>query len=87
MTKVMYAFAALLALTVGAQAANVTNTDGETRVLSVTEGSTRADLPLSPGDTVEFCLNGCFVTMPNGDREALTGAETLEIVNGRAVYK
>ena len=45
------------------------------------------NLTLSPGDTVEFCPDGCFVTLPNGDREALTGAETLEIVNGRAVYK
>ena len=56
-------------------------------VFVVTEGGSRGDLTLSPGDTVEFCPDGCFVTLPNGDREALTGAETLEIVNGRAVYK
>ena len=87
MTKVSCALIALLTLTLGAQAASVTNKDAETRVIVVTEGGSRGDLTLSPGDTVEFCPDGCFVTMPNGDREALTGGETMEIVNGRAVFK
>jgi hypothetical protein len=86
----MKKFAIALAAVVfahGAHAASVTNTDGEVRELVVTEGGSQESLQLSPGDTVEFCPTGCFVTMPSGDREALTGSETIDIVGGKAVYK
>ena len=55
--------------------------------LVVTEGGSKTDLALAAGETVEFCANGCFVTLPNGDLEALTGSETVEISGGVARIK
>ncbi len=87
MKKILVAIIALpLTLNV-AMAASALNKDKETRTIVVTEGSSRTELPIAPGDSVEFCPSGCFVTMPNGDREALTGSETIEIVGGQAVIK
>ena len=65
-----------------AQAATAVNLDNEPRTLVVTEGGGKTELSLNPGETVDFCPSGCFVTMPNGDREALTGGETVEISGG-----
>jgi plastocyanin len=87
MKKFVVSLVALLAVTGGAQAASITNADQQVQELTVTEGGSQETLQLSPGDTVEFCPTGCFVTMPSGDREALTGAETIDIVGGKAVYK
>ena len=77
--------AALGAMTFAAQAASVTNKDGEPRTIVVTEDGVKSELVLGAGETATFCPAGCFVTMPNGDRAALTGAETIEIVGGSAV--
>lgn len=68
-------------------AASVVNKDSEIRTLNVTDGGRKMKLPLHPGETVEFCPNGCFVTWPNGDLEALTGSETIEISGGVARIK
>jgi hypothetical protein len=65
-------------------AASVVNKDSQPRTLVVTEGSSKSDLVLSPNETVDFCPSGCFVTFPNGDRQALTGTETIEIAGGKA---
>ena len=65
-------------------AASAVNLDNEPRTLIVTEGGNKPELALAAGETVEFCPAGCFVTMPNGDREALTGSETIEISGGVA---
>jgi hypothetical protein len=46
-----------------------------------------SELSIAAGETTEFCLNGCFITLPNGDLEALTGAETVVISNGTATIK
>lgn len=67
--------------------ATAVNRDAEPRTLIVTEGGNKTELALAAGETVEFCANGCFVTMPNGDREALTGSETIEISDGVARIK
>ncbi len=72
------------ALAVPALAASATNLDAEPQVLIVTEEGTRTEVTVGGGETVEFCPAGCFVTMPNGDREVLTGTETLEISGGAA---
>jgi len=66
-----------------AAAATVVNSDAEARTLIVVEGSDKSELTVGPGESQEFCPSGCFVTMPNGDREALTGTETLEISGGQ----
>lgn len=73
---------ALLAAMASAGAASVVNRDSETRTLIVTEGGSKSELALAAGETVDFCPSGCFVTMPNGDLEALSGGETVEIVDG-----
>ena len=68
-------------------AASATNLDSEPRTLLVTEGGNQSELAVAAGETVEFCPSGCFVTMPNGDREALTGTEIIEISGGQAKIK
>ena len=70
-----------------AHAASAVNLDSEPRTLIVTEGGSKSELALGPGETVEFCPSGCFVTLPNGDLEALTGTETVEISGGVAKVK
>ena len=82
MKKFYVAIAALLALSAHGIAASAVNKDAEPRTLIVTEGGSKTELALAAGETVEFCAAGCFVTMPNGDREALTGSETIEISGG-----
>lgn len=80
-TIILTAFA-ILGMTVAAFAASAVNRDSETRTLLVTEGGSQTELAIPAGQTVDFCPDGCFVTMPNGDREALSGSETVEISGG-----
>ncbi len=82
MSKILVAALCLLAAGASAQAASAVNLDSEPRTLIVTEGSSKSELALGGGQSVDFCPNGCFVTMPNGDIEALTGSETVEISGG-----
>lgn len=77
----------LLAASGATFAASAVNKDAETRTLVVTEGGSKSELALAAGETVEFCPSGCFVTLPNGDLEALTGSETVEISGGVAKVK
>ncbi|MFZ1681435.1 MAG: hypothetical protein WAT70_10485 [Rhizobiaceae bacterium] len=84
MKKFLIALAGTLAFGGVAQAATVINKDAEPRTLVVTEGSNKSELTVSGGETLDFCPTGCFVTLPNGDREALTGSETVEISGGKA---
>lgn len=87
MKKILAIAFASVAMVAGAHAATVTNTDGGPVTLIVTDGGDRSELVVAAGETVDFCPSGCFVTMPNGDREALTGAEAIEIAGGKAVFK
>ncbi|BCM20284.1 MULTISPECIES: hypothetical protein [unclassified Mesorhizobium] len=87
MWKSVVAAIAFLALGGSAFAASAINRDAQTRTLVVTEGGAKSELTLAAGETVEFCSNGCFVTLPNGDLEALTGSETVEISGGAARIK
>ncbi len=86
---VKFIIAAIAVLTVGgaAHAASAVNLDSDPYTLIVTEGGTKSELALSGGETVEFCAAGCFVTLQNGDREVLTGSETIEISGGVARIK
>ncbi|MBB3234043.1 hypothetical protein [Phyllobacterium endophyticum] len=84
-----FAWAALLTI-ISAQpsfAASVKNDESSAQTIVVTEGSSKTELQVGPGETVEFCNGGCFVTFPNGDREALTGGETVEIKGGKVSIK
>ena len=87
MTKWIVASAAVLASLGAANAASAINKDSEPRTLTVTEEGAKRELSIAPGETVQFCPSGCFVTMPNGDREALTGSETIEISGGAGKIK
>ncbi len=87
MWKSLIAGMALLAAGGAAFAASAVNKDAEPRTLIVTEGGAKSELALAGGETVEFCPSGCFVTLPNGDLEALTGSETIEISGGVAKVK
>ena len=87
MNTVTLACATFLAMTGAGMAASAVNLDTETRTLIVTEGGSKSELALAGGETVQFCRDGCFVTMPNGDREALSGSETIEISGGVAKIK
>lgn len=66
-----------------ASAATVTNLDDTDHVLIVSEGGSQVELNIGAGETIEICPDGCFVTLPNGDREVLTGTETLQIEASR----
>ena len=82
MLKTLVATLCLLATGASAQAASAVNLDSEPRTLIVTEGGSKSELALAGGESIDFCPSGCFVTMPNGDIEALTGSETVEISGG-----
>ena len=82
MLKSFVAAGLLLAAAASAQAASAVNLDSEPRTLIVTEGGSKSELTLAGGETVDFCPNGCFVTLPNGDIQPLTGGETVEISGG-----
>jgi hypothetical protein len=87
MKRFMAAFAMLFCLAGSALAASVTNSDGDAVLLVVTEGGQQSELAVGSGQTVEFCAAGCFVTMPNGDREALGGSEKITISGGKATIQ
>jgi hypothetical protein len=87
MLKTLVATLALLATAAAAEAASAVNLDSEPRSLIVTEGGSKSELVVGGGETVDFCATGCFVTMPNGDIEALAGNETVEISGGVARIK
>lgn len=78
---ILTALASLAATGVGL-AANAVNLDSEARTIAVTENGTQTEIIIPPGGSVEFCPVGCFVRMPNGDIEVLTGLEVIEISGG-----
>lgn len=87
MKRVSVAVIAMLAVTGAASSASLTNKDADSHTVVVTEGGVKNELAIASGETVTFCNGGCFLTLPNGDRAALAGPESVEIVNGQAVIK
>jgi len=87
MWKSVVTAVALLTLGGAAFAASAVNKDAQTRTLIVTEGRGKTELALAAGETVQFCPTACLVTLRNGDLEALTGSETVEISGGVARIK
>ena len=75
----------LMATAGAASAASLENKDGDTQTVTVTEDGVRNELAVTPGEVINFCAGGCFITMPNGDRAALSGNETVQIVDGAAI--
>lgn len=70
---------------IAAHAASVTNQNGEPHTLAVTEDGVKSELVVGAGETLTFCLTGCFITLPNGDRAALAGPESVELVGDGAI--
>lgn len=88
MLKAIPLTAVALVLGIGlANAATVTNKDGAAIMIVVTEGGQKTEIGIESGQSVSVCAGGCFVTMPNGDRETLSGGETVEITGGKASIK
>ncbi len=83
-TKLAAAIAALMLVSASAQAATLVNKGADPVTIVVTEDGQKNEVTAAAAETVEFCLAGCFVTFPNGDRQALTGSEAVEI-NGETV--
>lgn len=79
--------AGLVGGSAGAFAASVLNSDSTAQTLVVTEGSSKQQVTVQPGEKVTLCPSGCFITFPNGDREALTGNEAITILNGGGTHK
>jgi hypothetical protein len=75
------------AMSAPAVAASVTNKDADVQVLVIVEDGSRVEVAVEPGSTETICSSGCFVTLPNGDRIALTGGETVELEGGSASVK
>lgn len=84
MRQMIIAVAALGLAAPAADAATLINRDDRDYTLTVTEGGNRSEVGLAAGQSITLCSNGCFIVMPNGDREALSGNETVEIQGGRA---
>lgn len=82
-SKVMSAAALLtIGFALPALAADVTNSSKAEIIVLVTEDGTRSELTVAVGQKINFCEEGCFVTLPNGDRHALTGTEAIDISDG-----
>ena len=79
----------LMSMTVAAPAfaASITNKDGDSVVVTIVENGKRTELALGAGATESVCPSGCVVKLPNGDRVALNGDETVEISGGSAFVK
>lgn len=77
----------VLATVTSAEAATITNKDKKPVVVVVVEDGNRMNLALEPGVSQPFCLSGCFITAPNGDRVGLSGDEDVEISGGAAIVK
>ena len=87
MTRSLIAIAALCLTAAVSHAATVENKDEKAYTLVVTEGGQRTEIAVGAGQSMTLCNSGCFLTLPNGDRETLSGGETVEISGGRAKVK
>jgi predicted porin len=82
--------ATILAAAIFASAANAAtliNKGGEAVTVVVTEDGQKNEVTAGAAETVQFCMAGCFVTLPNGERQALTGTETVEIEGANVLIK
>lgn len=77
--------ASVWGLALPAHAATISNSDDEPHTIVVTEQGVRSEIVVPAGEVLSFCLSGCFIILPNGDRAALFGPEAVEIVGGEAI--
>jgi hypothetical protein len=87
MKTALSAIVILAASSVLAGAAGLTNKDADDVTIVLTVEGIRGEVAIASNATVAECENGCFLTLPNGDRAALAGSETVSIVNGGLVIE
>ncbi|MCU0830721.1 MAG: hypothetical protein MUC58_04245 [Rhizobiaceae bacterium] len=85
--KAILVLGSFAALTASAHAATLVNLGDAPVTIVVTEDGQRNEVTAAPAETVQFCMAGCFVTLPSGERQALTGTETLEITGANVLIK
>ena len=68
-------------------AAVIINNENTDQIITVTEGASKHEMVITVGEQTDFCAGGCFVMLPNGDREVLTGSETIILQDGKATIK
>lgn len=72
----------VLAVVTPAFAVTITNQDGETRKITITENGARSERDIGASETVKVCDQGCFITFPDGTLTAYQGSEQIVIRNG-----
>ncbi|WP_018688371.1 hypothetical protein [Ahrensia kielensis] len=82
---VFIAGSAIMVTAFAASAASIENKDSSAHTLSVTEDGVKNEIIIGANEIVTICQSGCFITMPNGDRAALSGGESVQIVDGAAI--
>ncbi len=68
-------------------AATVKNNDLTVQLLIIAEGSTRSNISLNTDQVITVCTKGCFITFSNKDNFAIKANDTIEIDEGRVVFK
>ncbi len=63
-------------------AVSITNQDGESRQITITENGARSEADIASNETVNVCEQGCFITFPDGTLTAYQGTESIVIRNG-----
>ncbi|ENN91164.1 hypothetical protein [Bartonella bovis] len=90
MLKYFYIFITVMLLSVFSMkvfAATVKNNDLTVQLLIIAEGSTRSNISLNTDQVITVCTKGCFITFSNKDNFAIKANDTIEIDEGRVVFK
>lgn len=87
MKTISAAMIAFLAAAGAANSATLVNKGDAPVTVIVTEDGQKNEVTAGPAETVQFCVAGCFITLPNGDRQALGGTETVEISGADVLIK
>jgi hypothetical protein len=83
--KILWLGAAIaISAATGTHAASVINKDTTSQTIVVEDGNGRSEISVPAGGNVDICPNGCLATFPDGENQALTGAEIIEIT-GKSV--
>lgn len=85
MKIVLVTGAATMVSAIAASAASIENKDTEAHTLFITENGEKNEIIIGSNEIVTICQNGCFITMPNGDRAALSGGESVKIIDSAAI--
>ena len=68
-------------------ASEITNLDGESHIVTITQDGIRSDYTIDSGSSVTVCESGCFILFPSGTMLPLSGDESLDIEGGDVVVK